>query len=136
MINKTSILLIQDNLQTLSLLSGKCIEAGISENNIFSVAETESAQRYLEIAGISYIIINADLYNFVIESTINEFSEYFPIHVIITDAKPEQKTLRMLNDKSLTFLNTIEELPELLYGRGSKNGSYNNYSKVVNLKSL
>ena len=91
MINKTTILLIQNDIQALSELTQKCLEAGISERNIFSVTETESAQRYLEIAGISYVIIDADMYNYVIASTISEFSEYFPIQTVITNAKPEQK---------------------------------------------
>ncbi|MBS4759664.1 MAG: hypothetical protein KHX03_03080 [Clostridium sp.] len=124
MINKTSILLIEDDIKALSELTEKCLEAGISEKNIFSVGEIESAERYLEIAGISYVIIDADLYNFVIASTIEKFSEYFPIHVIITNAKPEQKTLRMMNDKSLTFINSLDELPEILHGRTPKTISY------------
>lgn len=117
MINKTTILLIQNDLKRLSELSEKCLEAGICDKNIFSVSETESAERYLEIAGISYVIIDADLYNFVIADTINKFSEYFPIQTVITNARPEQKTLRMLNDKSLTFLNSYEELADILHGR-------------------
>jgi len=71
----------------------------------------------LEIAGISYVIVDADMYNFVVASVIEKFSEYFPIQTIITNANPEQKTLRMMNDKSLVFVNSIEELPEVLNRR-------------------
>lgn len=124
MIAKTSILLIQDDIKTLSELTEKCLEAGICEKNIFSVTESESAERYLEIAGISYVIIDADLYNFVIANTINKFSEYFPIEVIITNAKPEQKTLRMLTDKNLTFLNETDDLTDIIPGRASNIVSY------------
>ena len=124
MINKTSILLIENDIQAVSQLTESCIEAGISERNIFSVSEIESAERYLEIAGISYVIINADLYNFVIASVIEKFSAYFPIQVIITNAKPEQKTLRMMNDKSLIFINSYEELQDILYIRNSNKVSY------------
>lgn len=135
MINKTSILLIQDDLRTLAEISEKCIEAGICERNIFSVSEAESAERYLEIAGISFIIIDADLYNFVVASTIDKFSEYFPIQTIITNAKPEQRTLRMLNDKSLTFLNSLNELPSVLHGHGSIIEQYP-YTEISNLKNI
>lgn len=128
MINKTSILLIQDDIQALSALTEKCLEAGISERNIFSVSEADSAQRYLEIAGISYVIIDADLYNYVVAETINRFSEYFPIQTVITNAKSEQKTLRMMNDKSLIFINSYDELPEVLYRRNIPVISYG-YSK-------
>lgn len=100
MINKTTILLIQDDIQALSELTQKCLEAGISERNIFSVTETESAQRYLEIAGISYVIIDADMYNYVIASTISEFSEYFPIQTVITNAKPNKN---IKNDERQVF---------------------------------
>ena len=124
MINRTSILLIEEDIKAVSELTEKCLEAGISEKNIFSVNEIESAERYLEIAGISYVVINADLYNFIIASTIEKFSEYFPIHVIIRNAKPEQKTLRMMNDKSLTFINSVEELPYILHGHKPQNISY------------
>lgn len=124
MINKTTILLIQNDIQALSELTQKCLEAGISERNIFSVTETESAQRYLEIAGISYVIIDADMYNYVIASTISEFSEYFPIQTVITNAKPEQKTLRMMSDKSLTFLNCVDDLPALLQEPSFRGVSY------------
>lgn len=128
MINKTSILLIQDDIQALSALTEKCLEAGISERNIFSVSEADSAQRYLEIAGISYVIIDADLYNYVVAETINRFSEYFPIQTVITNAKSEQKTLRMMNDKSLIFINSYDELLEVLYRRNIPVISYG-YSK-------
>ena len=120
MINKTTVLLIQNDIRKLSELSEKCLEAGICEKNIFSVSEIDSAERYLEIAGISYVIIDADLYNYVIADTISKVSEYFPIQTVITNAKDEQKTLRMLNDKSLTFINSSEELSEVLLGRHIK----------------
>lgn len=135
MINKTSILLIQDNIKTLGEITEKCLEAGICERNIFSVSESESAERYLEIAGISYVIIDADLYNFVVASTIDKFSEYFPIQTVITNARPEQKTLRMLNDKSLTLLNSINELPAVLHGHGSVIAQYP-YTEISNLKNI
>lgn len=35
MINKTAVLLIQDNIQNISLLTEKCLEAGISEKISF-----------------------------------------------------------------------------------------------------
>ena len=94
MINKTSILLIQDDIQALSSLTEKCLDAGISERNIFAVSEADSAQRYLEIAGISYVIIDAEMYNFVVASLIERFSEYFPIKILITGSNPEQRTIR------------------------------------------
>lgn len=114
MINKTSVLLIQNDFGAISELTEKCIESGICERNIFSVTEAESAERYLEIAGISYVIVDADSYNYVVASIIEKFSQYFPIQTIITNAKPQQMTLRMLNDKSLTFLKSKEELPQIL----------------------
>ena len=131
MINKTTILLIQNDIQALSELTQKCLEAGISERNIFSVTETESAQRYLEIAGISYVIIDADMYNYVIASTISVFSEYFPIQTVITNAKPEQKTLRMMSDKSLTFLNCVDDLPALLQERSFRGVSYTSSNAIT-----
>ena len=124
MINKTSILLIQKDIKAISELTETCLEAGISERNIFSVTEAESAERYLEIAGISYVIVDADMYNFIVASVIEKFSSYFPIQTIITNAKPEQKTLRMMNDKSLIFVNSLEEIPELLYRRSTPVSSY------------
>ncbi len=124
MINKTSVLLIQNNFQTISVLTEKCLEAGISEKNIFSVTEADSAERYLEIAGISYVIIDADMYNYVIATIIDKFSEYFPIQTVITNAKPEQKTLRMLNDKTLTFAASYDEIPDILHKRDTKIISY------------
>ena len=119
MISKTSVLIIQENLNTIAEITEKCIEAGISEKNIFSVTEAESAQRYLEIAGISYVIIDANMYNFVIASVIEQFSEYFPIQTIITNSTLEQKTIRMMNDKSLTFIDSYDELAEVLHKRAS-----------------
>ena len=124
MINKTSVLLIQNDFQAISELTEKCLEAGISEKNIFSVTEADSAERYLEIAGISYVIIDADMYNYVVATIINKFSEYFPIQTVITNAKPEQRTLRMLNDKSLTFISSYDEIPDILHKRETKVISY------------
>ena len=124
MINKTNILLIQKDIVAISELTAKCLESGISERNIFSVTEIESAERYLEIAGISYVVIDADMYNYVVASVIEKFSEYFPIQTVINNAKPEQKTLRMMNDKSLVFINSLDELPELLYRRNTQVVSY------------
>ena len=119
MISKTSVLIIQEDLNIIAEITEKCIEAGISEKNIFSVTEADSAQRYLEIAGISYVIIDANMYNFVIASVIEQFSEYFPIQTIITNSTLEQKTLRMMNDKSLTFIDSYVELAEVLHKRAS-----------------
>ena len=119
MISKTSVLIIQEDLNIIAEITEKCIEAGISEKNIFSVTEADSAQRYLEIAGISYVIIDANMYNFVIASVIEQFSEYFPIQTIITNSTLEQKTLRMMNDKSLTFIDSYDELAEVLHKRAS-----------------
>ena len=116
MINKTSVLLIQNDIKEIADITEKCIEAGICERNVFSVTETESAERYLEIAGISYVIIDANLYNYVISSIIDKFSEYFPIQTIITNANPKQMTLRMMNDKNLVFVNDLDELPSKLLG--------------------
>lgn len=119
MISKTSVLIIQENLNTIAEITEKCIEAGISEKNIFSVTEADAAERYLEIAGISYVIIDANMYNFVIASVIEQFSEYFPIQTIITNSTLEQRTLRMMNDKSLTFIDSYDELTEVLHKRAS-----------------
>ncbi len=120
MINKTSVLLIQNNLQMLADITEKCIEAGISEKNIFSVTEAESAERYLEIAGISYVIIDASLYNYVIASVIEKFSDYFPIQVIITNSKSGQKTIRMVSNKTLTYTKSIKELADFLSKRDTR----------------
>ena len=130
MINKTSVLLIQKDLNTTAELTKKCVEAGISEKNIFSVTEIESAERYLEIAGISYVIIDADMYNYVIASVIEKFSEYFPIQTVITNSKPEQRTLRMMNDRSLTFLDSFDVLEKILHRRNSAIISYPNFNNT------
>lgn len=114
MINKTTVLLIQKDIKAVSELTEKCLETGICEKNIFAVSDADSAERYLEIAGISYVIVDADMYNYVVASIIEKFSEYFPIHTIITNAKPEQKTLRMMNDKSLTFINSYDEILDVV----------------------
>lgn len=124
MINKTNVLLIQEDLNMVAELTERCLEAGISEKNIFSVSEADAAERYLEIAGISYIIIDADMYNYVLASVIEKFSEYFPIQTVITNSKPEQRTLRMMSDKTLTFLTSLNELPEILCRRNSTIISY------------
>ncbi len=123
MISKTSVLIIQEDLNTIAEITEKCIEAGIAEKHIFSVTECDSAQRYLEIAGISYVIIDANMYNFVIASVIEQFSEYFPIQTIITNSTLEQKTLRMMNDKSLTYIDSYDELAEVLHKRTSGIGT-------------
>jgi hypothetical protein len=118
MINRISVLLIQDDIKTIADITAVCLDAGISERHIFSVAEADSAERYLEIAGISCVVVDASLYNYVVSSTIEKFSQYYPIKTVITNAKPEHKTLRMLNDKSLTFVDNKEELVNVILGRG------------------
>ena len=134
MINKTTILLIQNNLKTISDLTERCIDAGICEKNIFSVSDAESAERYLEIAGVSYVIIDADLYQYVIASIIEKFSEYFPIQTIITNAKQQQMTLRMLNDKSLTFLKSSDDLYNVLHSN-TRYVSYP-YTEISSLQNI
>ena len=119
MINRLSVLLIQDDIKAIADITAVCLDAGISERHIFSVADADSAERYLEIAGISCVVVDAGLYNYVVSSTIEKFSQYYPIKIVITNAKPEHKTLRMLNDKSLTFVDTAEELVNAIYGRGA-----------------
>lgn len=114
MLNKRSILLIQDDIKTLSELTQECINCGISEKNIFSVTEPESAERYLEIAGISHVIVDAELYNVIVEAAVEKYSEYFPITVILNNADEKSKTLRMISNKSLLYLNDISELESYL----------------------
>lgn len=114
MLSKRSVLLIQNDIKTLSELTQECINCGISEKNIFSVTEPESAERYLEIAGISHIIVDAELYNVIVEAAVEKFSEYFPITVIINNADEKTKTLRMLSNKSLLYLNDMSELDSYL----------------------
>lgn len=126
MISKTNVLIIQQDLNTIAKITEKCIEAGVCENNIFSVTEIDSAQRYLEIAGISYVIINADMYNFVIATVIEQFCEFYPIQVIITGSGHEQRTLRMMNDKFITFADSEEDIVEFLQKKTSGSDSYTN----------
>ncbi len=134
MINKTTVLLIQKDIKAVSELTEKCLETGICEKNIFAVSDADSAERYLEIAGISYVIVDADMYNYVVASIIEKFSEYFPIHTIITNAKPEQKTLRMMNDKSLTFINSYDEILDVVQDN-SRILPYP-YSEISNLQNI
>lgn len=134
MINKTTVLLIQKDIKAVSELTEKCLETGICEKNIFAVSDADSAERYLEIAGISYVIVDADMYNYVVASIIEKFSEYFPIHIIITNAKPEQKTLRMMNDKSLTFINSYDEILDVVQDN-SRILPYP-YSEISNLQNI
>lgn len=117
MINRLSVLLIQDDIKAVADISAVCLDAGISERHIFSVVDADSAERYLEIAGISCVVVDASLYNYVVSSTIEKFSQYYPIRTVITNAKPEHKTLRMMNDKSLAFVDTSEELVNAILGR-------------------
>lgn len=124
MITRKSVLLIQNDIKAVAEYTEKCVESGVSERNIFAVSDAESAERYLEIAGISHVIVDANLYNFMVASIVEKFSEYFPIQTIITDAKPEQKTLRMLSDKSLTYVNAPEELPMAILGQYPKVANY------------
>ena len=125
--SRKSVLLIQNDIKAIAEYTEKCVESGVSERNIFAVSDAESAERYLEIAGISHVVVDANLYNFMVSSIIEKFSEYFPIQTIITNAKAEQKTLRMLSDKSLTYVSTPEELPIALLGQ---------YQKVANFGTL
>ncbi len=134
MINKTTVLLIQKDIKAVSELTEKCLETGICEKNIFAVSDADSAERYLEIAGISYVIVDADMYNYVVASIIEKFSEYFPIHTIITNAKPEQKTLRMMNDKTLTFINSYDEILDVVQDN-SRILPYP-YSEISNLQNI
>ena len=124
---RKSVLLIQNDIKAIAEYTEKCVMSGISERNIFAVSDAESAERYLEIAGISHVVVDANLYNFMVASIIEKFSEYFPIQTIITNAKAEQKTLRMLSDKSLTYVNNPEELTNALLGQ---------YQKVANFGAL
>lgn len=125
MLNKKSILIIQKNIKTLSELTQECLNCGISEKNIFSINDPESAERYLEIAGISHIIVDAELYNVIIESTVEKYSEYFPITVILNNINEKTKTLRMLSNKSLLYLNDISELKPYLASKPVNMNQYN-----------
>ena len=134
MINKTTVKKKKKDIKAVSELTEKCLETGICEKNIFAVSDADSAERYLEIAGISYVIVDADMYNYVVASIIEKFSEYFPIHTIITNAKPEQKTLRMMNDKTLTFINSYDEILDVVQDN-SRILPYP-YSEISNLQNI
>ncbi len=103
--DKKNILLVREDLCKVVEFAQKCVEAGIDETDIFATIDSSDIIRFLNTKAISTVIIDSDLYNLNTASILKQYSQFQNIQILlITDSKAK-KTIRMIMDKNLKYLN-------------------------------
>lgn len=102
---KECILLVQDDLKKIVGFAQKCVEAGIDESSILATVNPEDISRFLNTKNISVIIIDSDLYNLNSASIIKNYSLEQDLQVLLVTSQMTKKTIRMIMDKNLKYIN-------------------------------
>lgn len=114
---KECILLVQDDLKKIVEFAQKCVEADVDESSIFATVNPEDIPRFLNTKNISTIIIDSDLYNLNSASVIKNYSLEQPIQVLLITSNMSKKTIRMIMDRNLKYINsgiTSKDLGKIL----------------------
>ena len=118
MMDKKGILLIREDLCKVVDFAQKCVEAGVDETKIFATIDSSDLVRFLNTKSIHTVIIDSDLYNLHTASILKNGAQLQDIQVLlITDSK-SKKTLRMMMDKNLKYVNpniTSADLYQTIY---------------------
>lgn len=131
MVENTGVLLVQSDLNRIVSMSEKCISAGIDDETIYATIYGEDIQKFLMSKGIGTVIIDSDMYNMTTASILRAYSEQSDLDVILVTKTSMRKTIRMIMDENLKYINaeiSSEDLAKVL-------GIYQPYwfKKVVHL---
>lgn len=94
------ILIVQKDFTKVTELIRKCHLADIDEKKIFVTIEPLEIRRYLNTKSITHILIDSSIYNYEISNLIKEFD----VKTIITNTTSSQKTIRLITDKTLNYM--------------------------------
>ncbi len=106
MIDKSCILIVRDSLGKLVETAQKCIEAGVDENKIYATIDTADVSRLLGSKAISVVIIDSELYNLDTASILKNYSQEQNIQTLLFTDSKSKRTIRMIMDSNLKYLNT------------------------------
>ncbi len=101
----SSILIVQSDLQRIVNFSQKCLEAGVDESSLYATVYVEDILGLLSTKNISTIIVDADFYNLETASILKYFSEEKNLRVLLVTSNQFRKTIRMIMDKNLKYIN-------------------------------
>ncbi len=113
----TGILLVQSDLNKIVSMSEKCISAGIDDETIYATVYGEDIQKFLMSKGIGTVIIDADMYNMETASILKAYSSFSDLDVILVTKTAMKKTIRMIMDENLKYINaeiSSEDLARVL----------------------
>jgi len=111
------ILLVQSDLNKIVSMSEKCISAGIDDETIYATVYGEDIQKFLMGKGIGTVIIDADMYNMESASILKTYSSLSDLDVILVTKTSMRKTIRMIMDENLKYINaeiSSEDLAKVL----------------------
>lgn len=115
--DNTGILLVQSDLNKIVSMSEKCISAGIDDETIYATVYGEDIQKFLMSKGIGTVIIDADMYNMETASILKAYSSFSDLDVILVTKTAMKKTIRMIMDENLKYINaeiSSEDLARVL----------------------
>jgi len=99
------ILLVQSDLNKIVSMSEKCISAGIDDETIYATIYGEDIQKFLMSKGIGTVIIDSDMYNMETASILKAYSSLSDLDVILVTKTSMKKTIRMIMDENLKYIN-------------------------------
>lgn len=105
------IYLIQNNFKNLTYYQNLFLSNGVKENQIISQIDSFGIDKQIENNNFSHVFINSLYYNFY-TSTIFENNKN--IDVIITDLNENPKTIRLVYNKDLKYIDKYNAKYEIL----------------------
>lgn len=102
----SGVLLVQNDLKKIVSFAEKCINAGVNEEDIYATVYAEDITRFLKTKGISTIIIDSEQYNLDSATVIKNFSQESHLQLLLVTPNKMKKTLRMLMDKNIKYINS------------------------------
>ena len=122
------IYLIQNNFKNLTYYQNLLLSNEVKENQIISQIDSFGIDKQIENNNFSHVFINSSYYNFY-TSTI--FEKNKNINVIITDINENPKTIRLVYNRYLKYIDKYNAKYEILNILNSLNSLNNIKSNII-----
>lgn len=103
--NNSGLLLVQSDLKKIVAMSEKCICAGVDDEVIYATVCGDDIQKFLMGKNIGTVIIDSEMYNMGTASILKAYSKVSDLKVILVTTSFARKTIRMIMDEDLKYIN-------------------------------
>ncbi len=101
-----SVLIICESITSQALLTEKCIDAGVKEENIFHHNSIFNIQEIM-CDELTHVIIDACLYNYFVFSVLDKYINESDLSILIYHGEDGLKTIRLITDNRLLHINSM-----------------------------